>query len=234
MKDEHIDRYIMGGMSDDERHSFEQVLITDPELQKEVALHQEIVLSIQMRGAKVYALKEHNRRRRLISSEHLPVLLLPQVSFERRKRVCPQGAQSPTQVDFIRISSYFAIAASLIIGIFVNNAYSDKYVNAGNAIELQELGMRGGSSLDVICQKIKNNEFTEALSLIEEEQSIQYSISDPDAIAQYDAEQQVLEWYKAVTYMRMGKWVKARKLLKQIAESDSFYKKQAQEVLDKL
>lgn len=201
MKDERIDRYIMGGMSDDERHSFEQMLITDPELQKEVALHQEIVLSVQMKGAKVYARKEHNRRRRLM---------------------------------IIRTSSYFAIAASLIIGIFVNNAYSDKYVNAGNAIELQELGMRGGSSLDVICQKIKNNEFKEALSLIEEEQSIQYSISGPDAIAQYDAEQQVLEWYKAVTYMRMGKWVKARKLLKQIAASDSFYKVQAQEVLDKL
>lgn len=201
MKDERIDRYIMGGMSDDERHSFEQMLITDPELQKEVALHQEIVLSVQMKGAKVYARKEHNRRRRLM---------------------------------IIRTSSYFAIAASLIIGIFVNNAYSDKYVNAGNAIELQELGIRGGSSLDVICQKIKNNEFTEALSLIEEEQSIQYSISDPDAIAQYDAEQQVLEWYKAVTYMRMGKWVKARKLLKQIATSDSFYKEQAQKVLDKL
>lgn len=201
MKDERIDRYIMGGMSDDERHSFEQMLITDPELEKEVALHQEIVLSVQMRGAKVYARKEHNRRRRLM---------------------------------IIRTSSYFAIAASLIIGIFVNNAYSDKYVNAGNEIELQEFGARGGSSLDVICQKIKNNEFTEALSLIEEEQSIQYSISAPDAISQYDAELQVLEWYKAVTYMRMGKWVKARKFLKHIAASDSFYKEQAQKALDKL
>ena len=203
MKDECIDRYIMGGMSDDERHSFEQVLITDPELQKEVALHQEIVLAIQMKGAKEFARKEHNRRHR------------------RRLMI-------------IRTSSYFAIAASIIIGIFVNNSYSDKYINAGKEIKLQEFGARGGSSLDVICQKIKNNEFKEALSLIEEEQSIQYSLSDPDAIAQYNAEQQVLEWYKAVTYMRMGKWVKARKLLKQIAASDSFYKAQAQEVLDKL
>lgn len=201
MKDECIDRYIMGGMSDDERHSFEQILITDPELQKEVALHQEIVLAIRMKGAKEFARNEHNRRRRLM---------------------------------IIRTYSYFAIAASLIIGIFVNNAYSDKYVNAGNAIELQEFGMRGGSSLDVICQKIKNNEFKEALSLIEEEQSIRYSISDPDAIAQYNAEQQVLEWYKTVTYMRMGRWVKARKLLKQIAASEGFYKAQAQKELDNL
>lgn len=201
MKDERIDSYILGTMSDDERQSFERELINDPELQKEVALHQEVVLAIQMKGAKEYACKEHNRRRRLI---------------------------------FIRTSSNFAIAASFIMGIFVNNAYSAKYINAGNAIELQEFGVRGGSSLDVICQKIKNNEFKEALSLIEEEQSIRYSISDPDAIAQYNAEQQVLEWYKTVTYMRMGRWVKARKLLKQIAASDGFYKEQAQKELDNL
>lgn len=209
MKEDIINRYLAGQMADEELSSFEQQMRDDHEFAIEVALQEEIISAVRRKAMKEYFRKlDKNYARK----EH-----------NRRRRLM-----------IIRTSSYFAIAASIIIGIFVNNSYSDKYINAGKEIKLQEFGARGGSSLDVICQKIKNNEFKEALSLIEEEQSIQYSISDPDAIAQYDAEQQVLEWYKAVTYMRMGKWVKARKLLKHIAASDSSYKEQAQKALDKL
>ena len=201
MKDERIDNYVMGRMSDEELFSFEQELLNNSELQQEVALHQELVLAIQMKGAKAYARQERSRHRRM----------------------------------FIwRISTSFAVAACLVVGIFVNASYTNQCRLVGVGMELPEYGARGDSSLDVICEKIQNREFKTALSMIEEQQSIRDSISDEDAIKKYNAEQQVLEWYKAVTYMRMGKWVKARKLLKQIAESDSFYKKQAQEVLDKL
>lgn len=200
MKDERIDNYVMGRMSDEELFSFEQELLNNSELQQEVALHQELVLAIQMKGAKAYARQERRRRRMFIW----------------------------------RISTSFAVAACLVVGIFVNASYTNQCRLVGAGMELPEFGARGDSSLDVICEKIQNREFKTALSLIEEAQSIQYPISDPDGVAEYRAEQSVLEWYKAVTYMRMGKWVKARKLLKQIAESDSFYKKQAQEVLDKL
>lgn len=202
MKDERIDNYVMGRMSDEELFSFEQELLNNSELQQEVALHQELVLAIQMKGAKAYARKKR-------SSRHHRMLIW-------------------------RISTSFAVAACLLVGIFVNASLTNQCKRIGAGMELPEFGVRGGSSLDVISQKIQNNELKEALSLIEEEQSIQYLISDPDAIAQYNAEQQVLEWYKAVSYMRMGKWIKAKKLLNQIAASDSFYKAQAQEVLDRL
>ena len=173
-------------------------MLNNSELQQEVALHQELVLAIQMKGAKAYA---RHRRRMFIW----------------------------------RISTSVAVAACLVVGIFVNASYTHQCRLVGAGMELPEYGARGDSSLDAICEKIQNREYKTALSLIEELQSIQFSISDEDAIKKYKAEQQVLEWYKAVTYMRMGKWVKARKLLKQIAASDdNFYKEEAQAVLDKL
>lgn len=200
MKDERIDNYVMGRMSDEELFSFEQELLNNSELQQEVALHQELVLAIQMKGAKAYARQE--RRRRM----------------------------------FIwRISISFAVAACLVVGIFVNASYTNQCKLVGADIRLPEYDARGDSSLDVICEKIQHQEFKTALSLIEEAQAIPYPDSDPDAVVAYRAEQSVLEWYKAVTYMRMGKWLKARKLLKQIAASDdNFYKEEAQAVLDKL
>ena len=201
MQDERIDNYVMGRMSDGDAFLFEQEILYNPELQQEVALHQELVLAIQMKGAKDYASTKRNRRR---------------------------------TISIWRVSSCFAVAACFVIGVFVNMGYSDKYKNIGNRVELLEYSVRGGSSLDIIYEKIQNNELRTALSLIEEEQSVSYEMSDPDTVVQYNAELQILEWYKAITYMRMGKWVKARKLLKRIAASVSFYKEQAQNILEQL
>ena len=52
--------------------------------------------------------------------------------------------------------------------------------------------------------------------------------------AEYVAEQEDVQWLKAVTLMRMGKWWQARRVLKDIASSDSYYREEAQAVLDAL
>ena len=78
--------------------------------------------------------------------------------------------------------------------------------------------------MNEIIYKIAENNYTEALATIEEAMAQDISVSERDE----------LEWYKAVTYMRMGKWVKARKLLKQIAASDSAYSEDAQKALEEL
>ena len=196
MKDERIDNYVMGRMSDEERLSFEQELLTNPELQQEVALHQDIVLAIQMKGAKEYAHKVRLRNRR-------------------------------TRV--VRLVSYVAMAACIAVGMFHFNNVAN-YRSVGNNIMITEPGVRGGFDSEAIVAKIEDKEFKAALAMIAEEQS-QLSAENPLGAV----DNMELEWYKAVTYMRMGRWVKARRVLKQLAASDNpYYKKAAQAVLDKL
>lgn len=209
MKDERIDNYVLGRMSTDERRAFEQELNEYAELRDDVALHGDIVRAVRMKGLKEYL---QQVERDIQQKEH---------RFRNRAIV-------------VRLGFYAAVAACLAVGIFIDAEYSGQCRNVGSGIVLSEFGMRGGGSIDIIYEKIQGNDFKAALSLIEAAQSVQYSLSDPDAVAQYRAEKQVLEWYKAVAYMRMGKWVKARKLLKRIAASDSFYKEQAQSALEQL
>ena len=209
MKDERIDNYVLGRMPEDDRRAFEQELNGNAELRDDVALHGDIVRAVRMKGLKAYL---QQVERDIQQKEH---------RFRKRAIV-------------VRFGFYAAIAACLAVGIFIDAEYSGQCRNVGRGIVLSEFGVRGGSSIDIIYEKIQGNDFRAALSLIEEAQSIQYSLSNPDAIAQYRAEQQVLEWYKAVTYMRMGKWIKARRVLKRIAASDSHYKTQAQSVLEQL
>lgn len=197
MKDERIDNYVMGKMSDKESIAFEHELLNNPELQHEVALHQEIVLAIQMKGAKEYALNIRMRRNR---------------------------------TWIIRLTSCVAVAACLAVGIFFHTYQTSNYKTAGYQLELTGgTASRGGFNADDIIARIESQEYRAALELIAEEQS-QLSADDPLDVIDNDE----LEWYKTVTYMRMGKWIKARKLLKHIAASDSYYKSQAQSALEQL
>ena len=201
MKEERIDNYVVGKMTADERLSFEQEMTADVALQKEVALHREIVQAIRMKAAKVHLQKVER-----------------QIRTEERRR----------KVFTIRIVTA-AIAACLAVGIFVDidnrGNYKDYAAGITIAQAAQAAPTRGERDVvnDVVI-KIKDKNYTEALATIEEAMVQDISVSERDE----------LEWYKAVTYMRMGKWVKACKLLKQIAASDSAYSEDAQKALDEL
>ena len=57
MKEERIDNYVMGKMTADECLSFEQEMAADVALQKEVALHRDVVRAIRMKAAKEHLQK---------------------------------------------------------------------------------------------------------------------------------------------------------------------------------
>lgn len=194
MKQERIDNYVMSKMSAEERNSFEQEIANDAELQAEVALHRDVVRAIRMKAAK----------------EHLQ-------KVERQIR----AEENRRKVFTIRIAAV-ALAACLVVGVFVDYDNRDDYKDYAANIEITP--SRAGYQVNEVIYKIAENNYTEALATIEEVMAQDISVSERDE----------LEWYKAVTYMRMGKWIKARTLLKQIATSDSAYSEDAQKALKEL
>lgn len=208
MTDERIDNYVMGRMLDEERLAFEREIEVDAALREEVSLHRDIVRAVRMKGAKQF---------------------LQGVEQEIRAEEQAAEAARHRQTQVVRLISYVAMAACLAVGIFhFHNAAN--YRSVGNAITITETGVRGGFDSEAIVAKIESKEFKTALAMIADEQS-QLSADNPlDAVDNME-----LEWYKAVTYMRMGKWIKARRVLKQIAASDNlYYKAKAQNALEQL
>ena len=195
MKQERIDNYVMSKMSAEERNSFEQEIANDAELQAEVALHRDVVRAIRMKAAK----------------EHLQNVERQIRAEERRRKV------------FKQLAPVIALAACLVVGVFVDYDNRGDYKDYAANIEITP-SRAAGYQVNEVIYKIAENNYTEALSTIEEAMVQDISVSERDE----------LEWYKAVTYMRMGKWVKARKLLKQIAASDSAYSEDAQKALEEL
>lgn len=213
MKDERIDKYISGEMSEEERFSFERELTSNTELQTEIALQRDIVRAVRMKAAK----------------EHLQQVERTIQTAKRRRNV------------FVLRFSSFAAAACLAFGIFVHFSQAADYKTIGNTIDLVPEYARGGESItDTIRVAIENKEYVKALDIIAfaEEQEFKSEFTHPDLIEQdcieYNLQMETMRWYKTVVYMRMGKWVKARKMLKQFANSNGLYKSQAKSVLDRL
>lgn len=135
-----------------------------------------------------------------------------QIRAEERRR----------KVFTIRIAAA-ALAACLAIGVFVDIDNRGDYKDYAAGIEIAPSRAAGYEVSEVIYKIVEQN-YADALVAIDEAMTQDISVSERDE----------LEWYKAVTYMRMGKWIKARKLLKQIAASDSAYSEDAQKALEEL
>ena len=145
------------------------------------------------------------------AKEHLQKVERQIRAEERRRKV------------FKQLAPVIALAACLVVGVFVDYDNRGDYKDYAANIEITP-SRAAGYEVNEVIYKIAENNYTEALATIEEAMAQDISVSERDE----------LEWYKAVTYMRMGKWVKARKLLKQIAASDSAYSEDAQKALKEL
>ena len=224
MKQDIIDNYILGKMSDEERLAFEQEMSQDKNLQEEVALQHDIVRAIRLKAAK----------------EHLQAVEREIQAKERRR-----------QVFIVKLANVArVVAACLIIGIIAGSSYyhvdtANTYRDCGLNIQSEILAERGGARGEERCSDraiaaMENGDYELALDIIEEGESIKFAFDDPNstlreqALLEFKVEQEDLQWFKAVTYMRMGKWVKAKRLLKEIATSDSYYKTKAEKALMEL
>lgn len=210
-----VEDYIEGKMSDKDRLTFEKELEINAELKEAVELHRAIVRAIRMKAAK----------------EHLQRVEREIQIKERRRKI----------FAISRYISIGAIAACIIVGIFIHFDTASDYRQCGADIQLITSSVRGGDSYaDRALEAIESGHYDLALTIIEEGEKVTFVCEDihPELVEQarqeYIQGQDDLRWYKAVTYMRMGKYFKAKRLLKQIATSDSYYKTVAQEVLKKL
>ena len=213
MKDR-IDNYILGRMSNEERQAFEKEMSVNSELQEKVALHRDIVRAMRIERDKEYL-----------------------QSLERDIKMQKMATARRRRTFAMRISS-IAAAACLVLGVFVHFDTQSDYRQYGLGIELAI--SRGGGYSDKAAVAINEGHYDEALSLIAEGEAQPFVCDDtnPEIVEaerdEYQREQDELQWYKTVAYMRMGKYIKAKKLLKQIALSDSEYKDEAQAALDAL
>ena len=220
MKPDTIDKYILGKMSNEERLAFEQEMSQDKNLQEEVALQRDIVRAIRLKAAK----------------EHLQAVEREIQAKERRR-----------QVFIVKLSNVArAVAACLIIGVIAGGSYY--YVDKANKYEDYIQTMRGenlcenaqvSGFADQAYIAIQAGEYNEALNIITEgKQSLLSSTKDSllteDGPQWYITEQDRLQWYEALAYMGKGRWIKARRLLKNIAKSDSFYRSDANRLLEEL
>lgn len=119
-----------------------------------------------------------------------------------------------------------AIAACLLIAfglhLYTAPSYAPSYENNRESIEIEQIGLSRGDddSLAKIYEAIDNESYEEAIQLIDACEDEQYA--------------DMLQWYKAVCYMRDGKYFKAKKLLKKIAASDSDFAEDAKKALEDL
>lgn len=228
MKQDRIDNYILGEMSNEERLAFEQEISQDKNLQEEVALQRDIVRAIRLKAAK----------------EHLQAVEREIQAKEQREM---QAKERRRQVFIVKLSNIArAVAACLIIGVIAGSSYY--YVDKANKYEDYIQTMR----CENLCENaqvsgfadqayiaIQAGEYNEALNIITEgKQSLLSSTKDSllteDGHQWYITEQDRLQWYEALAYMGKGRWIKARRLLKNIAKSDSFYRSDANRLLEEL
>lgn len=220
MKQDRIDNYILGEMSNEERLAFEQEMSQDKSLQEEVTLQRDIVRAIRLKAAK----------------EHLQAVEREIQAKERRRQVFIVKLSNATRL----------VAACLIIGVIAGSSYY--YVDKANKYEDYIQTMR----CENLCENaqvigfadqayiaIQAGEYNEALNIITEGKqsllsSTKYSLLTEDGPQWYITEQDRLQWYEALAYMGKGRWIKARRLLKNIAKSDSFYRSDANRLLEEL
>lgn len=211
-----FDSYMNGTMSDTERAQFEERLREDEAYRKEYELHSQIVLGIQRKELKAM-LQEQEK----------------------------EGQKPVRKGLVIKLSSVVALAACLFIGIIiVHDAFKMATLGGDYIAQLEQPVVRGSGveeTLSLIYDDLQQGNYAEAQNnidkvreLILEEQSVAYPTEEETEYHQQmlKLDSDELDWYQALVYAKTHKVFKAKRLLKQIAKSDSRYSEEAKRLLD--
>lgn len=210
-----FDSYMNGTMSDTERAQFEERLREDEAYRKEYELHQQIVLGIQRKELKAM-LQEQEK----------------------------EGQKPVRRGLVIKLSSVVALAACLFIGIIiVHDAFKMATLGGDYIAHLEQPVVRGSGveeTLSLVYDNLQQGNYAEAQDniekakdLIREEQSVAYPTEEETEYHQQmlKLDSDELDWYQALLYAKTHKVFKAKRLLKQIAKSDSEYKEKPKALL---
>lgn len=213
-----FDGYMDGTLSDTEKMQFEERLRSDEAYRKAYELHSEVVRGIQRKELKAM-LQEQEK----------------------------EGQKPERRGLVIKISSIVALAACLFIGIIiVHDAFRMANLGGDYIAQLEQPILRGSGveeTLALIYEDLQQGNYSnaqenidKARQLIQEEQSIAYPTEEETEYHQQmlKLDSDELDWYQALLYAKTHKIFKAKKLLKQIAKSDSRFAKNAKPFLENM
>lgn len=238
--EEKIDNYILGRLSAEQTQAFEELMANDEELRGEVALRREMITAVQLsaadamlrklRAAHVAEQAEEREAEAAKEAEEAFAEQQRRAAAERRRRRA-----------FTWGFATVALAACFVVGLFVHLDYQQSYTAYGNSLQLSTLALRGEEVLsNDIIEAIEAEEYERAHILIAQAREMTFDASRlAESTAEeveyereiYAHEQALVEWLEAVTLMREGRWLKARRQLKAIANSDSPYREEAERAL---
>ena len=233
-----FDSYMNGTMSDIESAQFEKRLRKDEAYRKEYELHSQIVLGIQRKELKVMLQKQEN----LVTNSKKVTLADRIGEWKNKIFVSLAAAKRNDAVQKIFVS--LAAAACVIFGVFiVHDVWKMSLLGGGYIAQLEQPVVRGSGveeTLSLIYDDLQQGNYAEAQEnidkarkLIFEEQSNAYTTEEETEYHQQmlKLDSDELDWYQALLYAKTHKLFKAKRLLKQIAKSDSEYKEKAKAML---
>lgn len=133
---------------------------------------------------------------------------------------------------------YFAygVAACIAVIACTDISLSSTARKAGYAFD-PTFGQMGGSEITALMQEKKIDEamlkIYDAIMQVEAEM-VSPSSQDPEYTLQLKNDREELDLLEAICLMRKGKYFKARKALKAIAEAGGFFSSEASELLEKM
>lgn len=206
-----IDRYVLGHMEPEECASFETELSSDPDLAEQVCVRRMAIAAIIDRET--------------LKDDFMEI----EARIGRRRR-------NPVLVTFVTVAAAACIAA----GVFFRTSSVNACRTAGASVLLAELPpTRGGVDFQSIAEAIDEERYDEAFRLINScrsEPAPEYDLNTEEGRYKYElyiSDMQTLDYLEAVSLLRQGKPVKARRLLKSIsADNTSFWSANAADLLD--
>lgn len=172
-------------------------------------LEQDIELAIRERGLRQMLIREETRIR--------------QAGQRRKVRIWALGGGG-----MLAVAAVLMLVFTIVPVARQMQQYSMQYV-----ANIETGAYRGGdeliSMLSDAMDKMKLNQWREAEAIADD-----LLAQTADSEDEYECDiRQSAEWIKALCLMHDGKVLRARRLLRHIAASDSYYSELAQELLDK-
>lgn len=226
-----FDSYMDDTMSDTDRAQFEESLRNDEAYRKAYELHSEVVLGIQRKELKAMLQEQEE----LVDN---PNKTTPEDNETNLAAASRPGGNK------VKLFVSLAAAACFFFGVFiVHDAWKLSSLGGDYIAQLEQPVPRGSGveeTLALIYEDLQQGNYAEsqdnidkARQLIEEEQVIAYSTEEEteyhQQMLQLDSDE--LDWYQALLYAKTHRVFKAKKLLKQIAKSDSRYNEEAKTLL---
>ena len=221
-----IDRYLSHEMSQAERQNFERLLSEsdssyngEPSLMEEMALQKQIEDTIRERGL-----------REMLKKDETDIRQKEETDIRRKRHI-----KRITLWSLGGGSMVTAIAAVLLLLLVVApmarmmQDYSNNYVEQIEIGKTRSYRDYDSNRLNNAIRQMKNNEWDEANAIID-------NVLQKTAGSQEEQVREIYdnaEWLKAICLMHDGKVIKAKRLLRKIANSESSFSHQAKEILQK-